>query len=358
MAEPGINYTENYNLAKPEQGYKNWGTPWNENADKIDAALKNVKTPGNIGDIKYSILTEAPPGGAWCDGAEYTQAMFPDIYQMLVDNEIVSKTYTEYSNTVNQQGFCDYFALDKANNKFKVPTIPDGYVIGINDTLPVVGNGTVIGYDNGTTLFGTTNRNDANYTFIQNSIQAYGAKTGDIFNASIVGPLNAAIGLTTDSTKSGIVTDIQKSKTSLKAYVVLYSSAAEASEAQAAEFMTALGGKANVALDNVAPAQSFKDMSVGWGMPDYGSAVAVSFAIGTSYTAPCDCLLSLRAYGASQNYVYGKINRTINTGASYASAGESLAIIPLNKGDTFKITNKSSGSLDCKIIPCKGVNNA
>lgn len=124
------------------------------------------------------------------------------------------------------------------------------------------------------------------------------------------------------------------------------------------EFTTSLDNKADVDLSNVAPAQSFKDMSVAWGMPDYGSAVAVSFATDTSYTAPCDCLLFLRTYGAAQNYFYGKINGTIDTGASFASAGESLAVIPLNKGDTFTITNISSGSSDCKIIPCKGVDNA
>lgn len=42
------------------------------------------------------------------------------------------------------------------------------------------------------------------------------------------------------------------------------------------EFTTSLDNKADVDLSNVAPAQSFKDMSVGWGVPDYDSGISIA----------------------------------------------------------------------------------
>ena len=309
---------------------------------------------GNIGDICPTTSTVVPNGGAWCDGAEYTKAAFPDMYARLVAGKNISVSIDTFNELVNTYGSCSFFGLNTETESFKVPLLKDVYIkagdtplaFGAESLPNITGTSPSIGDENDNSAAKYTGAlsldNDGSSTKLaslsQNNYPNYIQ-----FDASVSSPTYQ---------------DGAKVNPDYRAYVVLYSSAAEASEAQTAEFMTALGGKANVALDNVAPAQSFKDMSVGWGMPDYGSAVAVSFATDTSYTAPCDCLLFLRTYGAAQNYVYGKINGTIDTGASFASAGESMAVIPLNKGDTFTITNISSGSSDCKIIPCKGVDNA
>ena len=78
---------------------------------------------GNIGDIKYTIRTDVPNGGAWCDGAEYTKEAFPDVYQMLVDEKLQSTTIDEFDSMVSAQGYCELFGLDTSNEKFKVPNL-------------------------------------------------------------------------------------------------------------------------------------------------------------------------------------------------------------------------------------------
>lgn len=83
---------------------------------------------GNIGDIKYTTRTDIPNGGVWCDGTEYAQNIYPDVYQMLVDGKIQSTTYATFNSTVSSKGSCGSFALDTANKKFKVPLLKDVYL--------------------------------------------------------------------------------------------------------------------------------------------------------------------------------------------------------------------------------------
>lgn len=217
----------------------------------VKDALANVSGVGNIGDIKYTARTDTPEGGAWCDGAEYTQAAFPDLYQMLVSDKLQSTTYTDFNNQVSTNGYCSLFALNTATTSFKVPSLPDKYVIGLEDEIPVKGNGMTLGLTNGETLGGITSANIAVSSGNPFYKDIYGTNIG---TAGSTAPTpNKSLGVTTDSTKSGIIADCSNASkvVTLKAYVVLYTSAAEASVAQASEFMTALGGKANVDLSNV-----------------------------------------------------------------------------------------------------------
>ena len=91
-----------------------------------EAATKS--SYGNIGDIKYTCRTDVPNGGAWCDGTEYTQAQFPDVFQMLVDGKISSTDYTAFENSVSTNGSCGLFALDMATTSFRVPKLSDVYI--------------------------------------------------------------------------------------------------------------------------------------------------------------------------------------------------------------------------------------
>ena len=205
-----------------------------------------------IGSIGYTLRTEVPEGGAWCDGASYTKAQFPDVYQMLVDGKLSSTDYTTFDESVSTNGFCDLFALNTSTTSFKVPKLLDKYVMTVDDEVPVIGNGIAVGLTNGTNdqgLYQSVNPSGGVYL----SANAYGSSVGT--NSTVTGGIssNASVGITTDPTKSGIIADTTSSKkvATLRAYVVLYSSAAEASVAQAQEFMTALGGKANTDLSNV-----------------------------------------------------------------------------------------------------------
>ena len=91
-------------------------------------AIAKLASFGNIGDIKYTSRTDVPNGGAWCNGALYTKAQFPDVYQMLVDGKLQSTTVGEFDSSVSANGSCGFFGLDTTNERFKVPMLKDVYL--------------------------------------------------------------------------------------------------------------------------------------------------------------------------------------------------------------------------------------
>ena len=214
-----------------------------------------------IGSIGYTLRTEVPEGGAWCDGEEYTQAMFPDIYQMLVDGKIQSTTYQNFTSSVSTNGSCGFFALDSSAQKFKVPLLTNVYLKAGQapsmfgaESLPNF-DAYIFAGDNGTGL-----NEDIGMTPSMTKNSASGAAEV-VTNTKNRG--YSAVGLNATKTKGFRISPSLSSSTYqdsakvnpdhvvYRAYVVLYASAAEASVAQAAEFMTALDGKANTDLSNV-----------------------------------------------------------------------------------------------------------
>lgn len=198
------------------------------------AQLKNA-TFGNIGDIKYSCRNVAPNGGVWCDGSEYTQAQFPDFYTMLVNGDIPSTTYENYTAELTANGVCGRFALDTANTKFRVPTLADAFFSS-----------------------------------------AVASNIGDYIGAKL-------------AASSGTLTS---GGVKYRPYVMLYVAAVEASTAQAAEFITALDGKAdkNSAAPVYQEAQSFEGTVINL-LPNivryFGTATSgASYTVNTANLAP------------------------------------------------------------------------
>lgn len=199
-----------------------------------------------IGSIGYTLRTEVPEGGAWCDGVLYTKAQFPDVYQMLVDGKLQSTTVSEFDSSVSANGSCGFFGLDTANERFKVPLLKDVYLkagqapsmFGAESLPNIKGLGSASFSDNTIKTSGaltavSSNEKGGGY----GSVVSLGKK--ESFNAS------RSSSTYQDGAK------VNPDHVVYRAYVVLYASAAEASVAQAQEFMTALDGKANTDLSNV-----------------------------------------------------------------------------------------------------------
>lgn len=308
--------------------------------DALDSAkkLKNAVF-GNIGDIKYTSRTDVPNGGAWCDGAEYTQAMFPDIYQMLVNGKISSTDYTTFDNSVSTNGSCGFFALDTATTSFKVPLLKDVYIkaeqaplmFGAESLPNIIGD---TGYNWG----GSWNPSGA-FGSAGGSDSRYGGTSGQSsrvnFDASRVSSTYQ------DGAK------VNPDHVVYRAYVVLYSSAAEASVAQAQEFMTALGGKANVGLDNITA--EAKDLVAGLCMPSDQYIDLDLQASGTEYIAPDNGYYFLYMSATSNGQYVGLFNiknsgggtadENINYGVlSSDFAGiNPMVMLPVKKGDIVMV---------------------
>lgn len=210
--------------------------------NQFEYADSTVKSSfGNIGDIEYTSRTDVPNGGAWCDGALYTKAQFPDVYQMLVDGKLQSTTVSKFDSTVSANGSCGFFGLDTANERFKVPMLKAGQAPSMfgAESLPNIKGrvGTIGDYNNTAVVTGAFKRNGK-------PVHAVGA-------GSAIGFYNATFDASCSSSTYKNGAKVQPDHVVYRAYVVLYTSAVEASAVQAQEFMTALGGKANTDLSNV-----------------------------------------------------------------------------------------------------------
>lgn len=113
------------------------GVDSNNRFEYYDASTRN--SYGNIGDIKYSMRTDVPYGGAWCDGTMYTKTQLPDLYDMLVAGSLQTVTIIEYESQISSNGVCGYFGLDTSNERFKVPTLKDIYIKAADANLAEFG---------------------------------------------------------------------------------------------------------------------------------------------------------------------------------------------------------------------------
>ena len=323
---------------------------------------------GNIGDIQYTARNQVPNGGAWCDGSEYTQAQFPDIYQMLVANKLANTDYATYNDRITNFGFCGFFGLDTTNKKFKVPTLKDMFIkagttaiTATKESLPNIKG--IIDLDtSGNNLVIPTNRFSGAF---------YGGVTGNSRSYIDIG----TAGGTTENRTKQITIDASRSLSTYKdgakvnpdhvvyrAYVVLYTSATEASEAQAAEFIQSvsnltqqLTNKINVNANNISAAgyaNIFTNI-----LPDYGTPITVNTS--ANYTAPnYGWFLFASSADSEQCIIIKDLTTNFNIyggGAARSYSPPIVDFIFVEKGHVYQFT-KQWGTFGLLFFyPIKGV---
>lgn len=223
----------------------------NNQFDYEDSSVKS--SFGNIGDINHTTSTEVPLGGAWCDGTLYTKAQFPDVYQMLVDGKLQSTTVSKFDSTVSANGSCGFFGLDTVNERFKVPMLKDVYLKA--GQAPSMFGGESLPNIEGTMEHNGAIRSHATQEVNRFTGAFYRKSTQNNSIPSSSGGVDECFALGFDASRSSSTyrnnTKVNPDHVVYRAYVVLYATAAEASEAQAAEFINGLANKANVDLSNV-----------------------------------------------------------------------------------------------------------
>ena len=315
---------------------------------KADALLSKQYSQkasfGNIGDVKYTVSTVVPNGGAWCDGAEYTQAQFPDVYQMLVDGKLSSTDYSIFNNSVSTNGYCALFALDSSAQKFKVPLLKDVY-------LKAGQAPSMFGTESLPNIKGEWCSKAAGGTDPTGAIYGIGNKLGG--SNDNVAPNYEKFGFDASRSSSTYKDEakVNPDHVVYRAYVVLYASAAGASEVQAAEFIQGLSGKANVGLDNVTPSQSFKEQSVGWGMPDYSARYTLTLTKTPQRVSQKSYIILEEAHSYIGNVI---INDVVVASGAYVGFNSYMALqMVVDITDDIKV---DGNNLVATIIPLKGVN--
>lgn len=218
------------------------------------SGVSGIKATSNFG---YGVTTdyETSSSTGWADATIYPFLGTIDLNNSYYEgSKLDTCSYAEYETEVTMTGSCWKWAVDTANEKFRIPFIPDKVLTDIDDNIGVRGNGIGLGVTDGTTngtLVGDFINGGAHYG-VYSRPSLYGSSVGTP-NAKLEYLDDVVIGLVPDTSKSGIEADAASAKTykTIRHYVVVATGSINQSEADWSEFASSLASKANIDLSNV-----------------------------------------------------------------------------------------------------------
>ena len=323
-------------------------------------------TVSSVGD-GYIIIksTSTLPNGSEKPPVTATRSVNKDIVITLLN----TCTYTEYEQDLATYGQCSKFAVDTDNLTFRVPLI-NKVLTDIADTVDVRGNGLALGLTNGTYNYAmTTNNSQGNGS--GNCKLAYGLNVGATPSSYtdsdfVFAPTSASVGVTSDTTKSGIVADTTNAKiySELRYFVVVANGQTNQSMMDWSAWASSLQGKANVDLANVEPSQSFIDKIIEYNSIDYTSGIDITFtSVGLNYTVPVNGVLSVQLLILANNVGEIQVNGVTVLRANSGSKnyfGQLNGQILVGEGDVITSVNVNAPTTAdynwAKFYPMKGAN--
>lgn len=273
-----------------------------------------------------------------------------------------------------QTGVAKFYVLDSANNQFYLPrenwfqqltTDPDKVNQYNEAGLPnIKGN---IGSGHTNSVFWTAATVGANGAFYTSGGNYQYAAAGGAGSA----PAFVSFDASRSSSIYGNSDTVQPPSSNWLLYYVVGNTITNESEIDIGNVLSDLQLKADTNLANTIPAQSFKDMSVGWGMPDYSRVVSIplpSIGGSLSYTAESNgyfrLMFSALGVGVTVWVNEQQMGSYTSGGGATSLATYNNVVFQLSKGDTYKISTAQAipnGSLQTNssiFIPCKGGYNA
>ena len=235
-------------------------TTTNTRIDTLDATVSALSST-ILGSIQSILATDSyiPNGCVPANGAEYTRAQFPSLYDdYLVGGKLLTCTYTEQTAQVALTGNCAKFALDTVNQKFKVPLLKDGDSITQASSAAELGKSVKAGLPN---ITGDASRGevsgDVGFFIANTSLGSSGAfkrstRSCSWAPAAGTGPAYAlAIDASLSSPIYGNSTTVTPEQVRLRHFVVVANAQNSASVFDWSAYMSALAGKANTDLSTV-----------------------------------------------------------------------------------------------------------
>ena len=301
-----------------------------------------IPAVGKISDERFTLL----------DGKTLSRAGTYEAFCNKVISEVQAGNWfacseDEYNSDISNYGQCGKFVV--SNDYVRIPTITR--FIGATITLSEIGKtykeslpnitGDVLPYS-GAGLC----RDNGTYTgvFKKGSITA-GATLQNVAGGSNSIGFDASLSSSTyqDGAK------VQPDHTKYPYYMVISTEGQNAEvEIDINKVYEDMNLKANTNLSNVASgASSFKEDSVGWGMPDYRSAISIN----SGYVVPCAGYI--RGTGNFNSGVgYLDINGMRVQYLNSVSNAQASVFVPVNKDDNITFSNIG----EVYFFPCKGVN--
>lgn len=288
-----------------------------------------------------------PENSLPCNGTEYTQSQFPTFYNdWLVGGRLNTCTYEEYQAEIAATGECLKIGLDTENQKFKVPTKLN-QILATNNPIPVKGNGMNIGLTDGTNNYGLFSTWTSTTGFIVGTSNNIGVNVGTTGGISS-GNSGKTLGLISDSTKSGIETDLTNTTfNNIRFFIVVATGSINQSQIDWSAWATSLQGKANVDATNFSALG--KAEITGWGFPSNRYDDIALLANDTDYTpAPADGYYVIYKLAGGNNV--GAIFYNTTTGFRCQwfqgySGGAVIGYCPVKKGEVIQTNVTATGNL-------------
>lgn len=238
--------------------------------------------------------------------------------------------------------YSEYWILDQDNLTFRTPlAIATKSLSGA-----VKGNGMTLGLTDGKTNVGLYNSSvEPNNMSFRTDV--YNAPVGSTISTNGTAS-NTSLGVTTDPTKSGIVSE----QSTAQLYFKVANAVQNLELLNAGEVLEALTDK----LD-----RGHKEEITSWGIPDYSASTSISFTAGTTWIVPYDCeLFFTQATGSGGGALKIRINNSSGPVIFWAGSSTELSISTdrarFKKGTTLYI-ERMSGTWTSKIItPLIGAN--
>ena len=242
-------------------------------------------------------------------------------YVLAADGHKITTDETNVNNIYNESGVAWYYILDTANQRFKLPR-----ELPITDKAK--GNGMTLGLTDGTNLGGLCDLSNAT---LGRKTNYYGSNIGTTTTGSAV-TNSLTIGITTDQTKSGIISHRANENGQQYLYFYVGQFSQSATEQTAGLNSELFNGKVDLNAQNLST--QGKSLISGLGMPSNTYDDLTLGASGTTYEAPANGWFVLRGSTSSN----GTITLYTDKGVSCSSGDSQTAFwvnltIPVKKGD-------------------------
>lgn len=292
---------------------------------------------GTVYSDAYNHLVADYNGGT---STTETVGSYTITYVLAADGHKITTDEATVANIYAESGVAWYYILDTVNTRFKLPRENPAR----EELIQVVrakGSGIALGLTDGSQNAGLLQNN---YSFRHNvsAVAAYGASIGTTNNNEPFSASGKSIGITQDSTKSGIIssmtdsTSVYKGKQYLYFYVGQFSQSA--TEQTAGLNSELFNGKVDLNLNNMNPSAIAKETIVGWGMPDYSAGVSKTW--NTDIVASKNCFVVYGGYSDNNttNSMRFYIDGNIVGSFVLANAGVFMQTFFVPKGHTYKAT--------------------
>ena len=189
-----------------------------------------------LGHLYFSLEKTVPVGSIPALGGLYSRALYADLFAYAQEKGLVISE-NEWQSIASNNGKCEYYSSGDGSTTFRLPKIPNTIVGDVPSDVPVVGNGMTLGVTDGTRNYGVT-RSSNPYAFYP--AKEYGGNVGASATIDTTTNVQYLLGLTTDSTKSGIVAKMSSTKTTGQWLIVAFGTASNIGNADVANVMQAV----------------------------------------------------------------------------------------------------------------------